>query len=125
MATESAHVDVSSRRVFTVEDKRRIVGEYRAATTTLGRGEVLRKAGIYQSLLWRWSKQIDDGTIGTLRRGPAPADSAAVRARELEEQLVRAKAKIATLESLVTAQGKCLALHVEVRLDDSANSPKP
>ena len=124
MATESVHVDVSSRRVFTVEDKRRIVGEYRAATTTLGRGEVLRKAGIYQSLVWRWSKQIDDGTIGTFRRGPAPADSAVVRARELEEQLARAKAKIATLESLVTAQGKCLALHVDVRLDDSANSPK-
>ena len=124
MATESVHVDVSSRRVFTVEDKRRIVGEYRAATTTLGRGEVLRKAGIYQSLVSKWGKQIDDGTVGTLRRGPAPADSATARARELEAQLGRAKAKIATLESLVTAQGKCLALHVDVRLDDSANSPK-
>ena len=124
MATESVHVEVVPRRVFTVEDKRRIVGEYRAATTTLGRGEVLRKAKIYQPLVSKWAKQIDDGTIGTLRRGPAPPDSAVVRARELEAQLARAKAKIATLESLVTAQGKCLALHVDVRLDDSANSPK-
>ena len=76
----------------------------------------------------RWFRngadKIDDGTIGTFRRGPAPVDSAVVRARELEEQLVRAKAKITTLESLVTAQGKCLALHVDMRLDDSANSLK-
>ena len=125
MATESTRVDVRKpRRSFSVEDKRRIVSEYRAAVDSIGRGEVLRREGIYQSHVWKWGKQIDDGTLGVKKRGPYPTgkDQAKVRVRQLEEQLARAKAKISTLEELVTAQGKCLALHVDVRLDDSASS---
>lgn len=79
---------------------------------------------IYQSHVSKWGRQIDDGTLGTVRPGPAATgkDPAKVRVRELEAQLRRAREKISTLEELVTAQGKCLALHVDVRLDDSANS---
>lgn len=127
MATESTRVDVKKqRRSFTVEDKRRIVAAYRAASDSTGRGEVLRREGIYQSHVWKWGRQIDDGTLGAARPGPAATgkDPAKVRVRELEAQLTAAKTRIATLEELVTAQGKCLALHVDVRLDDSANSPQ-
>ena len=97
-APGSTRVEVRTRRRFTIDDKRRIVAAYR---------------------------QIDDGTLGTTRPGPAPTgrDQAKVRVRELEAQLKTARSKIATLEELVTAQGKCLALHVDVRLDDSATSP--
>ena len=47
-----------------------------------------------------------------------------VRVRELEAQLERARAKISTLEELVTVQGKCLALHGDLRTVGSATSPK-
>ena len=127
MATsESSRVDVRSRRSWKTDDKRRIVAAYRAATTRTERGEVMRREGVYQSLVWRWGKQIDDGTLGKRTPGPPATgkDQAKVRVRELEAQLVRAKDRIGTLEELVTAQGKCLALHVDVRADDSANSPK-
>ena len=52
--------------------------------------------------------------MGTFRRGPAPTgkDPAKVRVRELETQLARAKDRIGTLEELVGAQGKYLALYV-------------
>lgn len=122
-STDSTHVDVKERRVFPDTEKRRIVAEYRAAPLS-HKGEVLRREGIFQSNVWNWGNQIDDGTLGTKRRGPAPTgkDPAKVRVRELEEQLARAKGKISSLEELVTAQGKCLALHVEVRIDDSATS---
>lgn len=52
-------------------------------------------------------------------------DPAKTGVRQLEAQLERAKDRIGTLEELVTAQGKCLALHVDVRVDDSATSPTP
>lgn len=126
MAAESStRVDVRKpRRSFSVEEKRRIVSEYRDALDSTGRGEVLRREGIYQSHVWKWGRQIDDGTLGARKRGPESTgkDPAKVRVRELEAQLARAKSKISTLEELVTAQGKCLALHVDVRLDDIANS---
>ena len=125
MAAESTRVEVKERRVFSVEEKRRIVSEYRAAVDCGNGGEVLRREGIYHSLVWHWGKQIDDGTLGKRRRGPAPTgkDAAKVRVRELEAQLERARAKIDTLEDLVTTQGKCLALHGDLRIDGSAISP--
>jgi len=121
----STRVDVKVRRRFSVEDKQRIVGEYRAATTPTGRGEVLRREGIYQSHVWKWGRQIDEGVLGTRRNGPVATgkDPAKIRVRELEQQLDRARSRVETLEALVTAQGKCLALHVDVRLNDSATSP--
>lgn len=123
MATESTRVEVRKRRSFSDDEKRRIVTEYRAAVASgEGGGVVLRREGIFQSLVHRWGLKIDDGTLGTRRSGPAPArrDVARARVRELEEQLARAKARASTLEELVTAQGKCLALHVDVRHGDSA-----
>lgn len=125
MVAESVRVDVKARRSFPESEKRRIVAEYRAAPQN-EKGEVLRREGIFQSNVWNWGNQIDDGTLGTRRRGPAPTgkDLAKVRVGELEAQLARAKQRIATLEELVTAQGKCLALHVDVRVDDSATSPR-
>lgn len=123
MAAGSVRVDVRARRVFADSEKRRIVAEYRAAPLN-EKGVVLRREGIFQSNVWNWGNQVDDGTLGTRRRGPAPTgkDPARIRVRELEAQLVRARTKIDTLEELVTAQGKCLALHVGVRADASATS---
>lgn len=125
MVAESVRVEVKARRSFSDSEKRRIVAEYRAAPQNL-KGEVLRREGIFQSNVWNWGNQIDDGTLGTRRRGPARTgrDLAKVRVGELETQLARARQRIATLEDLVTAQGKCLALHVDVRIDDSATSPR-
>ena len=116
MATGSTRVDVRERRSFSNDEKRRIVAEYRATVAAGGGlgGEVLRREGIFQSHVAKWGRQIDEGVLGTLRRGPTPTgkDPAKIRVRELEGQLARAKAKIDTLEELVGAQGKYLALHV-------------
>ena len=124
-AAESTRVDVRERRVFPEAEKRRIVAEYRAAIADgTGGGEVLRREGIYQSLVWNWGNQIDDGTLGRRRPGPAPTgkDPAKVRVRELEGQLERARTKIDTLEELVSVQGKCMALHGDLRIPANATS---
>lgn len=123
MATESTRVDVRKRRSFTDEDKRRIVAEYRAAIASgEGGGVVLRREGLFQSVVHRWGVKIDAGTLG-VRAVPAGRDPAKARVRELEEQLARARARVDTLEELVTAQGKCLALHVDVRNDSATIFP--
>jgi transposase len=125
MAAESVRVEVRDKRVFSEDEKRRIVAEYRAAVADkTGGGAVLRREGIYQSLVWHWGNQIDDDTLGKRRRGPAPSgkDPAKVRVKELERQLHRARVQIDTLEELVTAQGKCLALHGDLRIDVNAIS---
>jgi len=125
MATDSSRVDVRERRVFPESEKRRIVAEYRAGIADgCGGGAVLRREGIYQSLVWHWGKQVDDDTLGKRRPGPAVTgkDPAKVRVRELEAQLARAESKIATLEELVAVQGKCLALHGDLRIDVNAIS---
>ncbi len=118
------------RRLQTA-DRCRVPGCDHADRTRYGvtprRGAVLRRDGVYQSHVWKRGEQIDDGTLGTRRNGPAPTgrDAAEVRVRELEQQLERAKTRVATLEELVVAQGKCLALLVDARLDVSATSPNP
>ena len=121
---ESSRVDVRSRKRFTSEEKREIVAAYRAAGSQTERGEVLRRFGTYQQAVWRWGKQIDEGTLGKSRKGrPASGrDLGKVRVRELEARLVTARAKISDLEELVGVQGKCLALHAQVQVGDSAGS---
>ena len=84
MATGSTRVDVRERRVFPEAEKRRIVAEYRAAIADdTGGGEVLRREGSYQSLVWNWGNQIDDGTLGQRRPGPVATGKNPARVREL------------------------------------------
>jgi len=121
---ESSRVDVRSRKQFTVEERREAVAAYRAAGSQTERGEVLRRFGTYQQAVWRWGKQIDEGTLGRSQRGrPATGrDRAKVRVRELEAQLAKTRVKISEVEESVGVQGKCLALHAQVQVGDSAGS---
>ena len=92
-------------------DTQTSVAAYRAAFASgEGGGVVLGREGIYQSQVFEWSRQIDDGTLGIRRRGPARTgkDPAKIRVRELEQQLQRARGRIETLEELVSAPGKIL-----------------
>ena len=126
MATESTRADVRPRRSWPGAEKRSIVATYRCVGTPTERGEVMRREGVYQSLVWRWSQQIDAGTLSTKRPGPnaTSKDQAKTRLRQLEAQLGLAKDRNRMLEELVVTPGKCLALHVDVSVAGSANSPK-
>ncbi|MGH9258879.1 MAG: transposase, partial [Acidimicrobiales bacterium] len=76
------------------------------------RGEVLRREGLYSSLVSEWRKQRERGALEAMRaKRPGPkgdpvrGENARLRARvaELEDQL-------ATAEELIDAQGKVWAL---------------
>jgi transposase-like protein len=110
-----ARVDTAGRRRFTVEEKRQIVAEYRAATDSVERGMVLRRWGTYQQNVSRWGREIEAGTLGTKSKGPDPKDQAKLRLelRRAKERLAKAEAENETLKELVRAQGKALGLHAE------------
>ena len=64
------------RRSFTAQEKLRILAETDRAAQTGEIGAVLRREGIYSSLLTDWRRQRDAGAFDALspsRRGPKPA----------------------------------------------------
>lgn len=76
-------------------------------------GAIIRREGLYSSLITDWRKQRDAGALEGLksaRKGRPPKDKTAVEAARLREKLARAQAEIATLKELVDAQGKAAAL---------------
>jgi len=98
--------DRPHRRRFTAEDKLRILAEVDAAAKTGGIGAILRREGIYSSLLTDWRRQREAGAYDALspaKRGPKvvpenplAADLALVRSENLrlQRRLERAEAII-------------------------------
>jgi transposase-like protein len=65
------------RRTFTVQDKLRILAETDRAVDTGQIGAILRREGLYSSILGDWRRQREAGAIGALaplRRGPKIAE---------------------------------------------------
>ena len=103
-----------SPRRFTAAEKLRIVGEAAACTK---RGEVealLRREGIYSSLLSAWRKQLAlRGSEGLASRKPgrkARLDAKDRRILELEKQAARLEAKLALADKLLDLQKKASEL---------------
>ncbi len=90
------------RRRFSAEYKRRIVEEANSCTEPGEIGALLRREGLYSSLLSQWRRQAKEGSIAGLkpkRRGRKPKHSTPEQKRiaELEKenrQLERGKAKV-------------------------------
>ena len=83
------------RRSFTAEEKLRILAETDRAAQTGEIGAVLRREGIYSSLLTDWRRQREAGAFNALspsRRGPKPAG-----VNPLAAELAGAKAENARL----------------------------
>ena len=108
--SKSTRVEVGSSRKYDTDEKKRIVAEYRAASDTTGRNAVLRRYGTFQQSMSRWGAQIDAGTLGVRAKPAKGRNKDKDRARALEKQLARSRERVATLEELVAAQGKVLAL---------------
>lgn len=94
----------SKRRRFTAEYKARIVREADACTKPGEVGALLRREGLYFSILTGWRRELHAHGINGLaakRRGPAPKPKPSAREvelerrnRKLEKELTKAKAII-------------------------------
>ena len=101
-----------ARQVYPAGYKLRVLAELDSADSKSERGEILRREGLYWSVVSEWRKQRDRGALEAMRQkrpgrkgDPIGAENARLRARveDLEGRLQVA-------EELIDAQGKVSAL---------------
>jgi transposase len=113
------------RRVFTADYKLAILAEYDRATGKGEKGAILRREGLYSSLITDWRRQHRQGLLKAAlgrtdggRGGPSLSELAKLKAENerLKEQLAKARV-------VIEVQGKVHALLDE--LSKSADSELP
>ena len=104
------------RRVFTPEYKLSILAEYDGCSESGERGAILRREGLYSSLITVWRRQHRQGLLKAAlgrqdggRGGPSLSEVAKLRA---ENQ--RLRAKLAQAEVVIDVQVKVHALLEEI-----------
>jgi transposase len=101
---------VGRRPAFSAAEKLRIVQEAAACTERGAIEALLRREGIYSSLLCKWRKQIKlhgIEALATQKRGPKPKfDAKDLRIAELEKRNAKLEAKLAFNAQLLELQKK-------------------
>ena len=106
-------VDRPRRRRFSAEYKLRIVREADACSRSGEVGELLRREGLYSSLLTEWRRARDSGALEALaprRRGPARPSPEQVELSVLRRRLERSEADLLTARRVIEVQGNVSAL---------------
>ena len=109
-------VERPTRRRFTAEYKLRILGEIDACT---GRGQVgalLRREGLYSSLVTDWRRARQAGSLEALGRprGRPPASPLEAENARLRHEVERARADLAKAHRVIEVQGNVSALLEEL-----------
>ena len=108
----SANSEVRVPRSFSAKYKLAILEEIDAATERGEIGRILRREGLYSSLITTWRRQRNEGALEAMsqkRRGPK-VDNVAAENKRLREKLARLEERLDTAEELADAQGKAFTL---------------
>src|SRR5579862_2234175 len=99
------------RRTYTAKYKAEILAEYDAADRE-GRGALMRREGLYSSLISEWRKQRDKGGLEALgkARGRPPADPVERENARMKAQVAKLQAELDTSRRVIEVQGKLSAL---------------
>lgn len=110
------------RRTYTAKYKRDVLAEYEAADRA-GKGALLRREGLYTSLISAWREQRDKGALESLGKssGPAPADPAAREAARLRKENERLTTELDKARRVIEVQSKLSALLDTLATDSSRN----
>jgi transposase-like protein len=101
----------AKRRTFTAEYKSRIVREAERCEKNGEIGALLRREGLYSSLLSKWRQEASRGGLSALRpkrRGPAPkvVDERDKRIAQLEREIKKERRRSQRAEALIEVQKK-------------------
>jgi transposase-like protein len=107
MVSDSEVRSRGKHRTFASDQKARILAEYEAAPTALERAALMRREGIYSSLLSNWRKQLSTGTAPKRGRPAKPETAELAGLRRENERLRR---RLEKSERTVDALGKAHAL---------------
>lgn len=96
------------RRKISAADKVRILAEYDAAQSPVDRASIMRREGVYSSLISNWRKQIGKSSSHPERGRPRDQQGGEIARLQRENERLRARAEKA--EDLVETLGKVHAL---------------
>lgn len=110
------------RRTYTAAYKRDVLAEYEA-TDRAGKGALLRREGLYTSLISAWREQRDKGALEALGKpaGAAPADPVQREAARLRKENERLAADLDKARRVIEVQSKLSALLDTLATDSSRN----
>ena len=101
----------ASRRTYSPQYKLRILAEYERRDRN-DRGALLRREGLYSSLIAEWRKQRDQGALQALTAAPGrpPSDARDHELGRLRRENARLQADLAKAHTVIEVQGKLSAL---------------
>lgn len=105
------------RRSYSPAYKLRVLAEIDSASERGQVGEILRREGLYSSLIAEWRKQRDKGALEAMtgrRSGPRGKDPVVVENARLRERVAELEGQLETATELIDAQGKVSALLSEM-----------
>lgn len=116
-------------RSYSAAYKARILEEYESLDKA-GKGALLRREGLYSSLITTWRQQRDRGARQALARpaGRPPADTRDRELAQLRRENERLAAELAKAQTVIEVQGKLSALLGQLATSsapDSGSEPKP
>jgi len=112
------------RRTYPARYKRDILAEYETCDRA-GRGELLRREGLYTSLVSAWREQRDKGALAALGRPAGPATAAEKEAARLRRENERLTSDLDKAQKVIEIQSKLSALLDTLATDSSTNSSEP
>ena len=115
-------VEGARRRRFTAEYKLRVLREADGCTKPGEIGALLRREGLYSSLLSTWRKQRDEGALHALekRRGRKKSHPLQAENEKLRQRAKRAEAELTKARRVIEVQGNVSALLEELLQAGSA-----
>ena len=108
------------RRTYTAKYKAEVLAEYEACDRD-GKGALLRREGLYTSLVSAWRDQRDRGALEALGRpaGAPPASAAEKDAARLRKENERLTDELDTARKVIEIQGKLSALLDQLSTDSA------
>ena len=99
------------RRSYSARYKAEILAEYDRLDRD-ARGALMRREGLYSSLISEWRKQRDKGALEALgkTRGRPPADPVERENARLKAEIAKLEAELETSRRVIEVQGKLSAL---------------
>lgn len=113
----------ATRRRYPARYKLEILAEYDALDRD-GKGALLRREGLYTSLLHEWRKQRDRGALEALAAKPGrpPVDPVERENARLRQHVDRLESDLGRARKVIEVQGKLSALLEELATDSAAQN---
>jgi transposase len=113
-------------RTFSAGYKARVLAEYDAADKA-GKGALLRREGLYSSLIAAWRTQRDRGVREALARpaGRPPADTRDKEIARLRRENERLAGELGKARKVIDIQGKLSSLLDELATDSQNSGSEP